>query len=163
MKYIVFLSLIVITVFSTSCLEMGLEEIENAHDAEIINIKFEHRWAEEIVQAEENANSQPLYQLAVVSLPVNIVSVSENNVIECEIIVPAAGSPGNFTTAEREKVTLSSIVGMATISTAATIEPIGDSPVLGKRGDFSKEVKYLVTAADGINKKEYTLACKLIK
>ena len=150
-------------VISTSCLEMGLEEIENAHEAEIIDVRFEHRWAEEIVQAEENASNQPLYQLAVVSLPVNIISVSEDNVIECLITVPPAGSPGNFTEEQRDKVSLTSIIGMATISTVAIIKPIGNGPLLGTPGDFSREVKYLVTAADGVISREYTLKCTMIK
>lgn len=52
---------------------------------------------------------------------------------------------------------------MASISTAAKIIPIGDAPVLGKWGDFSKERKYKVVAADGKTNIEYTIKCVLNK
>lgn len=61
---------------------------------------------------------------------------------------------GVFTSEIRDKVTLSNLNAYCTISTAATITPIGDTPVLGKIGDFSKsDMQYEVVAADGKTKK----------
>lgn len=42
------------------------------------------------------------------------------------------------------------------ISDAATIVPLGNSPVLGKPGDFTKDCTYKVIAADG-SSREYVL------
>jgi hypothetical protein len=143
-----------------SCIDGGLDEIEDFSEAKIIEFKFEHRWTYFQEPGEENANE--IEQLAVVSMSTN-TSVSEDNTINCEIIVPAAGSPGYFTAEERSKVSLSSLIGKATISTAATIIPIGEAPALGNPGDFSKQCKYIVTAADGVTKREYTVICTLVK
>ncbi len=138
----------------TSCLEAGLDELESYDDAEIRGFKFEHRWE----QAMSGANNS---QLGVVSLPTNVRI--EGNTVYCTITVPEAGNPSFFTEEIRNSVKLEKIVGIATISTASTIRPIDDAPVLGKWGDFSKSRKYKVTAADGKTTKEWTIECTLIK
>lgn len=142
-----------------SCLKSGLKDIESFSDVEIIEVKFEHRWT--YLQDRPDPNAGPIEQLAVVSLSTN--TTVEGNIVNCEIRVPAAGSPGFFTTEEREKVSLSKLVGLATISNGAVIAPVGDSPVFGEMGTYSNNCKYLVTAADGVTTKEYTLVCTLIK
>lgn len=80
----------------------------------------------------------------------------ENTTVTCNITVPAVN--GTFTQEIRNQVTLSNLNAYCTISTAATIIPIGDTPMLGKIGDFSKsDMQYEVIAADGNTTKTWKL------
>lgn len=151
--------IIFLAMLCASCIESGLDKIEDFSNTELVNLRFEHRFVYH--QASAVPGAPPIEQLAVVSLPTTVTR--ENNRIHCRITVPAAGSPGFFTAAEREKVTLSAIVGMANISTAATIKPLGSAPLFGKLGDFSGSSRYVVTAADGVSTSEYEIECTLIK
>ena len=58
----------------------------------------------------------------------------------------------NIPADERPNFTESKAVVAVTISTAATIKPIGDAPKLGVPGDWTKDNQYEVTAADGTKK-----------
>ena len=60
-----------------------------------------------------------------------------------------------------KQIDLANIVGKATISTAATVQPVGSSPVLGVPGNFSSQVSYLVTAADNKTAKTYKVTVVL--
>lgn len=139
----------------SSCLESGLDELESYSDAEITNFKFEHRW-EQAMSGEGNNT-----QLGVVSLPTSVRI--EGTHVYCTISVPEAGNPSFFTEEVRNSVKLEKIIGIATISTASTIQPMDGAPVLGKWGDFSGVRKYKVTAADGKTSKEWTIECTLQK
>ncbi len=152
--FIIFLSML-----CASCIESGLDKIEDFSNAELVNLRFEHRFVYK--QASAVPGAPPIEQLAVVSLPTTVTK--DNSRIHCRITVPAAGSPGFFTAAERENVTLSAIICLANISTAATIKPVGGAPLFGKLGDFSASRRYVVTAADGLTTKEYEIECTLIK
>jgi len=68
----------------------------------------------------------------------------ENGIVECKMTVG-------------QSTDLTRLVGIATISTAATIMPLDGSPKLGIPGDFSKEVKYKVVAADNVTSKVYKI------
>ena len=46
-----------------------------------------------------------------------------------------------------------SAVVILTISTAATAKPVGDAPVLGTPGDWTKDNQYDIVAADGTTKR----------
>lgn len=138
----------------SSCLEGGLDDLESYSDAEISGFKFEHRWERAIG---EGSNTQ----LGVVSLPTNVTI--EGNTIHCIVTVPEVGNPSFFTEEIRNSVKLENVVGIATISTASTIQPMDGAPVLGKWGDFSKACKYKVVAADGKTTKEWTIQCTLMK
>lgn len=153
------LSIAFICLTLSSCLKSGLEGIEDFHDAELTNMQFEYRWA--YSQPSATPDGPPVEQLATQQLSTTVVFDEDGYTLNCTITVPAAN--GIFTAEEREKVTLAQIVGMATISTAATIKPLNGAPELGKRGDFSAPVKFLVTAADGHTSKEYQLVCTMIK
>lgn len=147
--------LLICTLFlMTSCLEMGLDDLEAYDDAEILSFKFEHRWEQQI-------DESGVTRLSIVSLPTDVRI--ENEVIYCTIKVPEVGNPSSFTEDVREDVKLEKIVGMATISTAAKIIPLDDAPVLGKWGDFSQTCKYRVVAADNVTFKDWTIHCELVK
>jgi hypothetical protein len=148
MKAYRFLFLLILFPFFTSCLTTGLEELPVYKDAEITNFKFEYRWS-------EKEGTSDL--LKVKPLTVNLAINKEKQEIVCKITVPQADSQG-FTEAVRDNVSLNNIVGFCTISTAATIAPIGTSPALGKPADFSQpNMSYEVIAADKTTKKTWKL------
>lgn len=142
-----YLSLLLIVLFS-SCLTYGLEELPVYEEADVTNFKFEYRWADK--QGTSDV-------LRVKPLNVGLTIDKEKQEIRCRITVPSVDNQG-FTESERAKVSLDNIAGFSSISTAATIRPIGNAPVLGKPGDFSQsDMKYEVVAADQKTKKVWTL------
>ena len=60
--------------------------------------------------------------------------------VSCVLTVPAKDDSKGFTDAIRNQVVLSSIVGYADISTAASIKPV-TGPELGVPGDFSQSAR----------------------
>ncbi len=142
LKYILlFLSCMALS----SCLTSNLDDLPAYEDADIKNFTFEYRW-----MVKEGTSEK----LRVQAMSTQ-VSITENTVT-CKITVPAP--QGEFTEKIREQVALTNLNAFCTISTAATITPIGDAPKLGKREDFTKsDMKYKVTAADGKTQKVWTL------
>lgn len=139
MKHIKFIIILFVAVLFSSCLKHDLDDLPAFDEAEIVEFKFEYRWLEKNGEYD---------QLRVKQLNVVNPEETEPNVIKCEIVVP--DEDADFPIDIRDQVSLSNIVGYAEISNAATIKPIGDSPVLGKVADFSAEsFDYKVTAADG--------------
>ena len=124
---------------------MNLEELPVYESAEISNLRFEYRWWDENIK-----------QMRVVEMGVNNTINTEDNEITSIITVPA--TTDIFTQEIRDKVTLTNLAASLDISTAASVKPTNGSPALGIPGDFSKkEFTYLVTAADGITKKEWKI------
>lgn len=127
----------------SSCLKLGLDALPAYSDAEIMSFKFEYRWYDETVG---------LGRMYVQELKVsNLVIDSETAGISLDLTVPPVSE--SFPESERNKVGLGNIVGYCDISTAATIAPVDNAPVLGVLGDWSsKDFMYKVTAADGTEK-----------
>lgn len=140
------LALFIITSLS-SCLKRGLDDLPAFTDANIDRFDFEYRW-------DDNGTFR------VVRFNTNVPVVSGKN-LSVTTIVPNAG--GSFTEAIRNGITVSNIVGMCNISTAATIVPVSNAPELGIPGDFSVPVTYEVIAADGIVKNTWILNVTLVK
>lgn len=138
MKYFKHSFLIVLSLFFASCLNSDLDDVPTFDEAEILNIKFEHRWA-----VEEGISEK----LRVQSMETSFHIDDDTKVITCEITVPAAG--GEFNETIRDQVSLSNLVGYTSISPAATIIPLDNSTVLGTPGDWTQLNEYLVKAADG--------------
>lgn len=138
--YNILLSLLLMTMVS-SCLKFGLDELPEYEGNEITNFKFEYRWWDE-------AKNKMCVELMNVKTQID----SENHVVSCEIVVPK--SDKEFPEEIRDKVTLSNLVGYCTLSTAARIAPVGNSPKLGEIQDFSSPegMQYKVTAANGDSK-----------
>lgn len=139
MKNIVkFIPMILLSLVFTSCLESGLDDLPAFEDSEITRFRFEYRWFDE-----------GSTQLKVVQIATD--SSIDGSTVNCVLTVPA--EDGDFTTAIRNQVSLSNIVGYADISTAATMKPVAGSPQLGVPADFSGgSIQYEVTAADGTKK-----------
>lgn len=139
----ILLNLLVLTM--TSCLKMNLEELPVYESAEISNLRFEYRWWDENIK-----------QMRVVEMGVDNTINTEDNELTSIITVPTTTDV--FTQEIRDKVTLANLVASLDISTAASVKPTNGSPILGIPEDFSKkEFTYLVTAADGITKKEWKI------
>lgn len=143
-KLINIVLLILLTSTVSSCLKMGLDDLESYDEAKIEKVYFEYRWWNEA----DN-------QLAVKTLTVTNSINEDENLVTCTLTVPAADE--SFTAAIRQEVSLNKLIAYIDVSTAARVTPLDGAPKLGTPGDFSaKEFKYLVTAADG-TKREWTI------
>lgn len=150
MKYIKYLLFIFVCTSLTSCLEAGLEDLPTYTDTDITAFTFEYRW-----MVKEGTSEK----LRVQKMDTDVKIDKEKNTVTCDITVPAVGKGiQEFTDEVREKVVLTALTGWCKLSVAAKIAPLGDAPVLGKIGDFSKkDMQYEVTAADGKTKKVWKL------
>lgn len=135
----------------TSCLTAGLDDLPEFEDAEITGIqKVEYRYMSDQVSP---SDGRPIVKYVDFPRATNIDK--ENRIVSISVTVPAA-NPSSFPEKEREKCSVANIAVMTSISTAARILPIGDAPLFGVPGDWSKPNKYVVKAANG-SKKEWTV------
>lgn len=147
MKYLKCILLFFVCMSFSSCLESGLEDLPSYEDADIKAFTFEYRW-----MIKEGDSEKLRVQKMDADVDINV----ENTTVTCNITVPEVN--GTFTQEIRNQVTLSNLNAYCTISTAATITPIGETPLLGKIGDFSKSnMQYEVIAADGNTTKTWKL------
>lgn len=125
----------------TSCLESGLDDIENSDLCAISSITMEYRW---IVQ---NANGYD--QLSRQQMTLSKNAPNENNEIHFTVTVPSASS--SFPKEVRDHVSLDGLYLITVISPAAKISPLNGAPSLGISGAFEigKDYQYEVTAANG--------------
>lgn len=134
--------IILLAAIFSSCLTSNLDDLPTYSDSDIINVKFEYRWS-----IKEGTSDK----LVVKSLPTDYAVDKDKNEVTCIVTVPEADDV--FTEEIRSKVALNNIIAYTTISSAAVIKPIGDSPVLGKPGDWTSPNEYDVTAANGDNQR----------
>ena len=138
MKKIIFLFFTLI--MFNSCYK-GLEDLPTYDEADITAITFETRWEDpdtHVFKAQNLTNK-------------NLVIDKEARSISLIVQVPAAS--GNFPESVRNTVSLNKLILTSSISTAATIAPVENTPKMGYWGDFSQStLKYEVTAADGTKK-----------
>lgn len=141
MKKNILFMLIGCLVLLTSCLESGLDDIENSDLCAISSLTMEYRWIS------QNANGYD--QLSRQQMTLSSSSPDENNEIRFSITVPSANS--SFPKDVREHVELDGLYLVTVISPAAKITPLNDAPKLGVPGSFEigKDYQYLVTAANG--------------
>lgn len=138
----------ILILFLNSCINMGLEDLPVYNGTEITSLKFEYRYAISVGNSGE--------KMQVVELDTNCNIDEQSNTIVCQIVVPQPS--GTFTKEEKNKVSLKNIVGIASISTAASIRSIDNAPKLGYISDFSnKEFQYEVIAADNKTKETWTI------
>lgn len=130
--------LIALVLVNTSCLKANLDELETYEVNDITNVRFEYRWWDEADK-----------RMRVQEMEVEKTIDYDKKEISCTILVPEATL--TFTSDIREKVSISELAINVDISTAARINPIGDSPVMGVfPSDFSaKEFTYAVMAGNG--------------
>lgn len=146
MKKILFL-LFVVSSFLTSCIKSGLVDLPVYSLTKITSFNLEYRFEA------KNANNVAYVEDVAILTTVKIDTIA--NLVTVIPTLPPANTV--FTTVERQKVSLSILVGMCSLETAASIKPIGTSPKLGVPGDWTTEHKYLVTAADGKTTRSWTI------
>lgn len=140
-KYFYLIAALFVAVLSTSCLESGLEELDEYSGCDITNGNVYWRY-----YGDGNIPASGEQQVKQVYLAASRTQDVENCVYTIRYVT------GNIPEAERPNFTESKAVVAVTISTAATIKPIGDAPKLGVPGDWTKDNQYEVTAADGTKK-----------
>jgi hypothetical protein len=125
----------------TSCLESGLDDIENSDLCAISSITMEYRW---IVQ---NANGYD--QLSRQQMTLSNKAPDENNEIHITVTVPSTSS--SFPKEVRDHVSLDGLYLITVISSAAKISPLNGAPQLGLPSAFEigRDYQYEVTAANG--------------
>ena len=144
-KYFYLIAALFVAVLSTSCLESGLEELDEYSGCDITNGNVYWRYyGEGKIPASGEQEVKQVYLAAARTAD------NENGVYTIRY------TTSNIPEAERGNFTESKAVVAVTISTAATIKPIGDAPKLGVPGDWTKDNQYEVTAADG-TKKTWTI------
>ena len=144
-KYFYLIAALFVAVLSTSCLESGLEELDEYSGCDITNGNVYWRYyGNGKIPASGEQEVKQVYLAAARTQDV------ENGIYTIKYVT------SNIPEAERANFTESKAVVAVTISTAATIKPIGDAPKLGVPGDWTKDNQYEVTAADG-TKKTWTI------
>ncbi len=139
--------ILLLGVFSTSCIKSGLEDLPVYKEAEIIDFDLEYRYT--------LTNENGIEYLAVKSLGGDVDIDTGSETVTVSPTVPEATD--NFPESERQKVSLENIVAYAKLSPAAKITPLNGAPELGKPGDFSVQREYRVTAADGKTSRVWTI------
>lgn len=137
----------------TSCLKAGLDDFPAYTEANITTVnKVEYRY---ISSSISGASGQPI---------VKFVELSRQAAIDAKqaSINITVTKPSNFPADQQNALSAEKLVVVVGLSTAARLTPIGDAPLMGVPGNWSKPNRYLVTAADG-TKKEWTISLTLNK
>ena len=140
-KYLYLIAAMFVAVLSTSCLESGLEDLDEYSGCDITNGNVLWRW-----YAGGTIPASGEQQVKQVQLAAARTQDAENCVYTIKYVT------GNIPEAERPNFTEAKAVVEVTISTAAIIKPINGAPKLGVPGDWTKDNQYEVTAADGTKK-----------
>ena len=150
-KFFNIFAAILLAVFSTSCLESGLEELDVYSGCDITARDLYWRYISDEVHPGTGANKVVQKRIPYYSGQSPIDTEAGTAHIAYSL------SYSNLTEEEKAAFTETKAVVAVTLSTAATIKPLEGSPELGKPGDWSKPNKYEVTAADG-TKKTWTIS-----
>lgn len=144
-KYLYLIAALFVAVLSTSCLESGLEELDEYSGCDITSGEIYWRY-----YGDGKIPASGEQQVKQVRLARAVSADNDTNTFYIKYVT------GNIPEAERGNFTEGKAVIAVTISTAATIKPINGAPKLGVPGDWTKDNQYEVTAADG-TKKTWTI------
>lgn len=144
-KLLNIMAALLLAVLATSCLESGLEDLDTYTDCDITSGEIYWRY-----YGTDKIPGSGEVQVKQVRLARAIEVDNDNNTLYIRY------TTSNIPEAERGNFTESKAVVAVTISTAAIIKPVGDAPQLGVPGDWTKDNKYEVTAANG-TKKTWTI------
>ena len=140
-KYLYLIAALFVAVLSTSCLESGLEELDEYSGCDITSGEIYWRY-----YGDGKIPASGEQQVKQVRLARAVSADNDTNTFYIKYVT------GNIPEAERGNFTEGKAVIAVTISTAATIKPINGAPKLGVPGDWTKDNQYEVTAADGTKK-----------
>lgn len=148
MKKILYsLTLVFSVLFFSSCLKGGLEDLPEYEDAEITSVSaVRYRYI-----TDEKSPASGEYIVKEVDLAFDAAVDSEQGSVKIKASVPS-----EFPAEELENLSTSNLVVVVSISSAARLTPVGDSPKLGVPADWSKSHSYVVQAANG-EKKNWTI------
>ena len=144
-KYLYLIAALFVAVLSTSCLESGLEELDEYSGCDITSGEIYWRY-----YGDGKIPASGEQQVKQVRLARAVSADNDTNTFYIKYVT------GNIPEAERGNFTEGKAVIAVTISTAATIKPINGAPKLGVPGDWTKDNQYEVTAADD-TKKTWTI------
>jgi hypothetical protein len=88
----------------------------------------------------------------IMSIKTNALILDHSINISHDTIYVTPDVPNGVPKGQLSNIKLTQLWGTATIAGTASINPVNGAPVLGTKGDFSKPVRYEVTAADGSTK-----------
>lgn len=143
MKKVFYLFIIMSSMILTSCLKSGLEDLPIYDEADITSVvAVKYRYI-----SDEKSPASGEFLVKEVDLNFNPQIETEDGFVKINVSVP-----DNFPESEKEKVSKSNLVVIVNLSTAARIFPIGDSPALGKPGNWNEPNKYRVQSASGTDK-----------
>lgn len=133
-------TILVLTVVFSSCLKKGLDDFPEWTLNNISNIYVEYRY---------NGATQYNGQAVVEYKRLTVTQTIDNSAKTIAIAITVPAASGTFTTAIRNAVTQSNIIPYFDIATAATMQGTEGTPNPGTVTDFTKPLRYKVTAADG--------------
>ena len=141
---------LLVAVVATSCLEHDLETLDVFDGCDITNVQCAFRW--KTGEIHPGTGAEKVNQVTVRAYKRTYVTdESDPTKGVCTIRYTKQDIPDPYKdTAEKEMVVY------VTLSSAATIKPIGDSPTLGVPADWTADHQYEVTAANG-TKKTWTI------
>ena len=144
-KYFNIFVTMLLALFTTSCLENGLEDLDSYDGCDITSGEIYWRYyGTDVIPGSGET------QVKQVRLARAVEQDADNNTFYIRYVT------GNLPADQVSAFTPSKVVIAVTISTAAVIKPIDGAPTLGVPGDWSKPNKYEVTAANG-DKKVWTI------
>ena len=150
-KFLNILAALMLAVISTSCLKHDLEELDVYSGCDITRIDCYYRWKSGEIHPGTEAEKVKQTYIAAYSRTYETDPDDPTRGV-CTIRYSRGNIPAEYQAdcevAHEDRGMLVAV----TISTAATMKPIGDAPALGVPADWTNDYEYEVTAADGTKK-----------
>lgn len=151
-KFLNIFAAMLLAVVSTSCLEHDLEELALHSGCDITRVDCEYRWVTDEVHPGTGAKKTKQVYVSAYSRTY-VTDAEDPTRGTCTIRYSRTNIPAEFKAdCELNYPNERGMLVTVTISTAATIKPIGDAPKLGIPADWTEDHEYEVTAADGTKK-----------
>lgn len=164
-KILSFVCCLMVSLLATSCLEAGMEDPINSSEKEMTAVNYTYRFLYNDTIKKGTANEE-IQNGRVCEVVFNkrteVIDQEGQKGFETTITydlnsIRQSGATGSVTKQMLYKMFEKKIAedGLAnlwvyvSVSDAATVTPLNNSPVLGCPGDFSTDRSYRVTAADG--------------
>ncbi|MGN0310197.1 MAG: DUF5018-related domain-containing protein [Bacteroides sp.] len=149
-KFLNIFAALLVAVVATSCLEHDLETLEVFDGCDITRVDCEYRWKTGEIHPGTGAEKVNQVYISAYSRTY-VTDEADPSKGVCTIRYSKYNIPAAY-----KEVAEKDMVVYVTISSAATIKPIGDAPQLGIPADWTADHQYEVTAANG-NKKTWTI------
>lgn len=143
MKKIVYFFIMICSLFFSSCLTNGLEELPVYEDADITSVvAVKYRYI-----SDEKSPASGDYLVKEVDLIFNPTIDKEDEYVKIDVSLPE-----NFPVSEIDKVSKSNLLVIVNVSPAARLFPVKGAPALGTPGNWENPNKYKIQSASGIEK-----------